>query len=156
ARGGHRRVPRHRARPHRPAAARRDGDVRVRGCRRAARRVTRDTRADGAPPASGAQAPASGADASASGTAAAAGDERRAALTGRAGRNAPAALVAQLASAVRFLTIVPITGGHAAVGESALFFPLVGLALGALLVVVDRVMAPVAPLGARDVILVAI
>lgn len=79
-----------------------------------------------------------------------------AALAPRHAANDPASLVAQLASAVRFLTIVPVRGRVVPVGESALFFPLVGLALGAVLVLVDRVSAPVVPLGVRDVLLVAV
>ena len=71
-------------------------------------------------------------------------------------RNAPAALVAQLATAIRFLTIVPVPGAHVAVGESAVFFPLVGLALGGVLVVVDHGLAAIAPVAVRSVVLVAL
>ncbi len=54
--------------------------------------------------------------------------------------NAPRALVAQLATAVRFLTVLPVRGATAPLGESAVFFPLVGVGIGALLVTVDRVL----------------
>lgn len=74
----------------------------------------------------------------------------------RRARNAPAALVGQLTSAVRFLTVVPLPGRQATVGESALFFPLVGLALGGVLVVVDRLAAAIMPLAIRDVLLVGV
>jgi len=83
-------------------------------------------------------------------------DAEAAAAARRRALNAPAALLAQLASAVRFLTVVPVPGANVEVGTSALFFPLVGLALGALLVVLDRALAPVLPLGIRDVALVGV
>jgi adenosylcobinamide-GDP ribazoletransferase len=95
--------------------------------------------------AASARAPAEGGD-----SAEAAAAARRRAL------NAPAALLAQLVSAVRFLTVVPIPGGSVEVGTSAAFFPLVGLALGALLVALDRVTAPIVPLAVRDVLLVGV
>jgi adenosylcobinamide-GDP ribazoletransferase len=69
--------------------------------------------------------------------------------------NRPAALIAQLAAAVRFLTIIPLGGVPVGVGASALFFPLVGLALGGMLVLLDRVIAPLVPLTVRDVLLIA-
>src|SRR6478672_3643948 len=69
--------------------------------------------------------------------------------------NAPRALVAQLATAVRFLTVLPIGGPTAPLGESAVFFPLVGLGIGALLVTVDRVLI-VAPPPLRNVAVVAL
>src|SRR5204862_8087228 len=52
-------------------------------------------------------------------------DAAHAALGQRRAANAPAALLAQLAAATRFLTIVPLGGHVAPIGESALFFPLV-------------------------------
>jgi len=78
-----------------------------------------------------------------------------AALRSRAGANTPAALLAQLTTAVRFLTIVPLPGGTVPIGQSALFFPLVGLAIGATLVVADRGLAFVAPTAVRSVVVVA-
>jgi adenosylcobinamide-GDP ribazoletransferase len=83
-------------------------------------------------------------------------DPDQAARARRRAANTPAALVAQLAAAMRFLTIVPLPGRAVAVGESALFFPLVGLVLGAALVVVDRATAPLVPLPIRDVLLVGV
>ncbi|MBI3770423.1 MAG: adenosylcobinamide-GDP ribazoletransferase [Deltaproteobacteria bacterium] len=83
-------------------------------------------------------------------------DPDAAARARRRAANKPAALLAQLATATRFLTIVPVRGRTVAVGESALFFPLVGLALGGALVLVDRVTAPIVPLAIRDVLLVAV
>lgn len=68
-------------------------------------------------------------------------DERRSALERHAAVNAPTALAAQLATALRFLTVVPIGGASVPLGQGALFFPAVGLGLGALLVVVDRALA---------------
>lgn len=76
--------------------------------------------------------------------------------TAAANPNSPAALVAQLAAAFRFLTIVPFRGVPVAVGTSALFFPLVGLALGAALMLLDRAMAPLVPLAVRDLLLIAV
>ena len=65
-------------------------------------------------------------------------DERHAALEGRPSANAPTALVTQLLTAVRELTIVPAPGAaEDARGESALFFPLVGLALGGAMLAVS-------------------
>src|SRR5206468_2895041 len=61
-----------------------------------------------------------------------------------------------LAPAVRFLTVVPVPGSTVEVGTSALFFPLVGFALGGVLVALDRVTAPVVPLAIRDVLLVGV
>ncbi len=84
------------------------------------------------------------------------GTDPDAARARRRAANAPAALLAQLATAARFLTIVPVRGKTVAVGESALFFPLVGLALGGALVLVDRVTAPIVPLAIRDVLLVVV
>lgn len=81
---------------------------------------------------------------------------RAAALAKRRAANDPASLLAQLASAARFLTIVPVRGRPVPVGESALFFPIVGLALGAALVLLDRLTAPVMPLAVRDVLLVGV
>ncbi len=82
-------------------------------------------------------------------------DATRAALDQRRAANTPAALLAQLATALRFLTVVPLRSGRAPIGESALFFPLVGLALGGVLVLLDRLTAPVATLAVRDGLLVA-
>jgi adenosylcobinamide-GDP ribazoletransferase len=82
-------------------------------------------------------------------------DAAHAALGQHRAANAPAALLAQLAAATRFLTIVPLGGRVAPIGESALFFPLVGLALGGVLVLLDRATAPIVPLVVRDVLLVA-
>jgi adenosylcobinamide-GDP ribazoletransferase len=78
------------------------------------------------------------------------------AAAARRALNAPAALLAQLATAVRFLTVVPVPGRTVAVGTSALFFPIVGLALGGVLVGIDRVTAPLVPLPIRDVLLVGV
>ena len=83
-------------------------------------------------------------------------DAEAAAAARRRALNAPAALVAQLATAVRFLTVVPVPGATVEVGTSALFFPLVGVALGGALVVLDRVTAPLVPLAIRDVLLVGV
>jgi len=58
-------------------------------------------------------------------------DERQAALEVRPSANEPGALVTQLLTAIRELTIVPMPGADDdARGESALFYPAVGLALG--------------------------
>lgn len=70
--------------------------------------------------------------------------------------NAPRALAWALATAVRTLTIVPLPGGDGAVGRSALFFPLVGLGLGALLACADGALTAVAPLALRNLLLVAL
>ncbi|HEY2386458.1 MAG TPA: adenosylcobinamide-GDP ribazoletransferase [Candidatus Binatia bacterium] len=78
----------------------------------------------------------------------------QAALGQRRDANAPLALLAQLAAALRFLTVLPLRGVLAPLGEGALFFPLVGLALGGVLALLDRAAAPLAP-GARAVLLVA-
>jgi adenosylcobinamide-GDP ribazoletransferase len=78
----------------------------------------------------------------------------QAALGQRRDANAPAALLAQLAAALRFLTVLPLRGVLAPLGESALFFPLVGLGLGGVLVLVDRAAAPLVP-GLRTTLLVA-
>jgi len=78
----------------------------------------------------------------------------QAALGQRRDANAPLALLAQLAAALRFLTAVPLRGVLAPLGESALFFPLVGLGLGGVLVLVDGVAAPF-PSAVRAVLLVA-
>ncbi|TMA79171.1 MAG: adenosylcobinamide-GDP ribazoletransferase [Deltaproteobacteria bacterium] len=94
--------------------------------------------------------------AAASADGAAAADAEAAAAARRRALNAPAALLAQLATAVRFLTVVPVPGSTVEVGTSALFFPLVGFALGAVLVALDRVTAPVVPLAIRDVLLVGV
>ncbi len=59
--------------------------------------------------------------------------------------NAPRALVAQLATAIRHLSVLPLGGPRAPLGESALFFPLVGLGLGAVLVGVDHALDGLAP-----------
>ncbi|HYO83214.1 MAG TPA: adenosylcobinamide-GDP ribazoletransferase [Bryobacteraceae bacterium] len=40
-------------------------------------------------------------------------------------------MIARLAGAIQFLTIIPIRGGGSSLGSSALFFPLVGAGLGA-------------------------
>jgi adenosylcobinamide-GDP ribazoletransferase len=77
-----------------------------------------------------------------------------AASEGGAARNHPRALLAQVATALRFLTIVPVRGGTVPVGASALFFPLVGLGLGAVLVALDAALAA-APAPVRNVLLVA-
>ena len=69
--------------------------------------------------------------------------------------NAPRALLAQAATAARALTVLPLAGARARLGESALFFPLVGLALGAMLVTLD-VAGAGASRPARDVFLVAV
>src|SRR5262249_58850734 len=57
--------------------------------------------------------------------------------------------VGSLILAVRFLTIVPIPGreatGPGALGRAAWWFPVVGLALGAVLAAVDRGLAPLVP-----------
>jgi adenosylcobinamide-GDP ribazoletransferase len=62
--------------------------------------------------------------------------------------------------AVRFLTIVPLPGeearGPGALGRAAWWFPVVGLALGAGLVVVDRILLTVFPPLLGAVLLVAI
>jgi adenosylcobinamide-GDP ribazoletransferase len=62
--------------------------------------------------------------------------------------------------AVRFLTIVPLPGkearGPGALGRAAWWFPAVGLALGAGLVVVDRILLTVLPPLLGAVLLVAI
>jgi adenosylcobinamide-GDP ribazoletransferase len=62
--------------------------------------------------------------------------------------------------AVRFLTIVPLPGeearGSGALGRAAWWFPAVGLALGAGLVVVDRILLTVFPPLLGAVLLVAI
>jgi adenosylcobinamide-GDP ribazoletransferase len=62
--------------------------------------------------------------------------------------------------AVRFLTIVPLPGeearGSGALGRAAWWFPVVGLALGAGLVVVDRILLTVFPPLLGAVLLVAI
>jgi adenosylcobinamide-GDP ribazoletransferase len=85
------------------------------------------------------------------------GDERRAALEERPSANAPRALLAQLLSAVRFLTVLRPPGPATdAVGESALFFPVVGLGLGAVLVVADAALAPLVSAGMRAVVLVGL
>jgi hypothetical protein len=85
------------------------------------------------------------------------GDERRAALEERSSANAPRALLAQLLTAVRFLTVLRPPGPATdAVGESALFFPVVGLALGAVLVLADSALAPLLSAGMRAVVLVGI
>jgi adenosylcobinamide-GDP ribazoletransferase len=78
------------------------------------------------------------------------------ALESRAGTNTPAALLAQLATAVRFLTVVPVRGATVPIGQSALFFPLVGLGLGAVLVAADRTLALAVPEAVRAVLLVAL
>jgi adenosylcobinamide-GDP ribazoletransferase len=78
----------------------------------------------------------------------------QAALGQRRDANAPAALLAQLAAGLRFLTVLPLRGVLAPLGESALFFPLVGLGLGGVLVLVDGAASPLAP-GVRAVVLVA-
>ena len=58
-------------------------------------------------------------------------------------------LTSSLILAVRFLTIVPVPGreaaGAEALGRAAWWFPIVGLALGAVLVVLDRALALVFP-----------
>jgi len=85
------------------------------------------------------------------------GDERRQALEERTSANRPGALAAQLLTAVRFLTLAPPGGAAAApLGESALFFPVVGLALGAALVALDAALAAVAPAAVRAVLVVAL
>ncbi len=83
-------------------------------------------------------------------------EPRRAALAQREGANSPRAIVAQLATALRFLTIVPVGGATVPVGQSALFFPVVGLGLGAALLAADLALTPVAPAGLRSVIVVAL
>jgi adenosylcobinamide-GDP ribazoletransferase len=69
------------------------------------------------------------------------GHERRAAWERRAAAADPRTLIVQLATAVRFLTVVPVPGVGVPVGESALFFPVVGLGLGAALLGADRWLA---------------
>lgn len=81
-------------------------------------------------------------------------DAAHAALDRRRDANAPAALLAQLKEAIGFLTIVPLGRSAAPIGESALFFPLVGLALGGVLLALDRLTAPLLPLAVRNVLLV--
>jgi adenosylcobinamide-GDP ribazoletransferase len=81
-------------------------------------------------------------------------DAAHAALGQRRAANAPAALLAQLAAALRFLTVIPLRWAPAPLGESALFFPLIGLGVGALIALLDRVAAPLPP-GVRNVALVA-
>lgn len=55
----------------------------------------------------------------------------------------------RLVTAVRFLTIVPLPGRHVqgaeALGRAAIWFPLVGVALGAVLVGADRVLSRLFP-----------
>jgi len=97
-------------------------------------------------------APVGGATTAADPTALA--DADAAAAARRRALNAPAALLAQLATAARFLTILPFPGATVEVGTSALFFPLIGVALGGVLVALDSVTAPLVPLGIRDVLLV--
>ena len=41
-------------------------------------------------------------------------------------------MIRRLAGAIQFLTIIPIRSAGASVGESAIFFPLVGVAVGAM------------------------
>ncbi len=57
--------------------------------------------------------------------------------------------IASLVTALRFLTIVPVPGppadGRDALGRAAWWFPLVGLALGGALALIDRLLSPVAP-----------
>lgn len=71
----------------------------------------------------------------------------------------PAGFLASLVLAVRFLTIAPIPGreaqGIGALGRAAWWFPVVGLALGGALVLVDRALAAlVPPLVAAAILLV--
>jgi adenosylcobinamide-GDP ribazoletransferase len=84
-------------------------------------------------------------------------DERRAALETRAAANTPAALVTQILTAVRELTIVPVPGADpAARGESALFFPVVGLALGGVLLGVSALVGDVVTPRMRGALLLAV
>jgi adenosylcobinamide-GDP ribazoletransferase len=83
-------------------------------------------------------------------------DERRAALDRSSAANTPDALLRQCATAVRFLTVVPLPGKPVPLGQSALFFPLVGLGLGASLLAADAVLAPVVPGLVRSLLVVAL
>lgn len=70
----------------------------------------------------------------------------------------PAGSLASLVLAVRFLTIAPIPGreaeGVGALGRAAWWFPMVGLALGGALALVDRALAAlVPPLVAASILL---
>jgi adenosylcobinamide-GDP ribazoletransferase len=89
-------------------------------------------------------------------TGAAPPEDGPAALASHAHVNAPRALAAQLATAVRFLTVLPAAGASVALGESALFFPLVGLGIGGLLVAADRALAPLVPTVVDGAALVAL
>ena len=84
-------------------------------------------------------------------------EERPAALEVRPSANEPRALVTQLLTAIRELTIVPMPGAEDdARGESALFFPAVGLALGAVALGVSDWLPAAMPSGARAMLLVAL
>src|SRR5262245_60421135 len=70
----------------------------------------------------------------------------------------PQSMIASLVLAVRFLTVLPIRGREAAgpdaLGRAAWWFPIVGLALGAALALIDRALqATVTPLVAAALVL---
>jgi cobalamin synthase len=67
--------------------------------------------------------------------------------------NAPTALAAQLATALAYLTAVPLRP-RAPLGESAAFFPAIGLALGALAVAIDGVLDDLPRIMLRNLMLV--
>src|SRR5690348_3473546 len=72
--------------------------------------------------------------------------------------SSPHPMIASLVLAVRFLTVVPVPGretvGPGALGRAAWWFPVVGLALGLALTLVDRALnAIVAPLTAAVLVL---
>ncbi len=84
-------------------------------------------------------------------------DEQQAALEARPSANEPAALVVQLLTAIRELTIVPMPGADdEARGESALFFPVVGLALGAVALAVSDGLPAAMPSTVRAMLLVGV
>lgn len=72
----------------------------------------------------------------------------------------PGGFLASLVLAVRFLTIVPVPGreaqGEGALGRAAWGFPLVGLALGGALALLDRSLAAIVPPLVSAAILLAV
>jgi adenosylcobinamide-GDP ribazoletransferase len=65
-----------------------------------------------------------------------------------------------LALALRYLTILPVPGGHhdapGSLGRAAAWFPVVGLGLGVILALVDRLTARLLPPAAAAVLTVAV